>query len=111
MLGVTEVWIWIDRDGTVQIDCDPVILKKDAEEVVWRIRPGYHSGMDKVTIRFSNAAPFVQREFYLPLGGSISSGPAGFSGDFKYDIEVLPHNGSLKVRDPRVIVEDPKPSP
>ncbi len=111
MLGVTEVWIWLDKGGNIQLDCDPVLLQTGADEVLWRIRPGYHVGMDKVTIRFPNVGPFVEHEFTVPLGGAVSSGAAGYKGEFKYDIEVLPHNGSLKVKDPRVIVEDPPKGP
>jgi hypothetical protein len=111
MPNAVEVWIWLDKDGCIAMDCDPVIIAGGTEEVRWRLRPGYHKGLDRVTIRFTNAGPFVSHEFPLPLGGAVSSGPAGFAGDFKYDIEVLPHAGSLRVKDPRVIVEDPKPTP
>ncbi len=106
-----EVWIWLDTDGSIAVDCDPVIIETGTEEVIWRVRPGYHQGLDRVTIRFTNGGPFAAHEFSLPLGGAACSGPPGFKGIFKYDIEVLPRGGSLRVKDPRVIVEDPTPKP
>jgi hypothetical protein len=77
-----NIWAEIDRTKP------PVAIELDRDardEAEW-----FSKAIESFTIRFTAESPFRNKEFHVPLGGSVCSGPPTSSalkgGHYKYEV-------------------------
>jgi len=89
-----------DDNGHVDQNDVPV-SKKLGEEVTWYA----YDHQFGATIEFSSAdgSPFYDATFYVPIGGSVSTGPAKNVDPKRYKYTVNGHGGQ---NDPGVIIQN-----
>lgn len=95
-----NIWVRIDHNAQV-IAQDVVVSKTRKEQVEW-----FGAVDQPYTVRFPNESPFHDREFHIPIAGSVCSGPVHEKTkiDEKYKYEIW-QNGVMVV-DPQIIIRN-----